>query len=226
MPLVEAPAGADASRLAKVATARQKILEKAMRKYLFRVEPNLAPKGLVVEGDRLAGLVFQRTRVEGGKLVEVPGETVEVRGPLVISSIGSIPEPIEGVPMRGELIRFSDWNLGRMEAWPNVFGAGNVVTGKGNIVASRKHGQEVATFVIERFLGLDGSHEGEEALMDAARARAREAAEEVADRIVPRPKLPPEQVERILARVRQQQIAVGYQGYAAWIRGVTPPDMV
>lgn len=226
MALVEAPPGADEARLAKVANARQKILEKAMRKYLFRVEPNLAPKELIIRGDRVSGLLFQRTRLEGGKLLEVPGETVEARGPVVISSIGSIPEAIDGVPMQGELIRFTDWKLGRIGAFPNVFGAGNVVTGKGNIVASRKHGQEVATFVIERFLGLDGSHEGEEALLDAAHARARQAAEEMADEITPRPKLPPEAIERILARVRERQTAVGYDDYAAWIKRVTPPDMV
>ncbi len=226
MALVEAPPGADAARMEKVALGRRKILEKAMRKYLFRVEPNLAPKDLLVEGDRLAGLVFQRTRVEGGRMIEVPGETVEARGPVVISSIGSIPEPLEGVPMQGELIRFAGRNLGHLEALPHVFGAGNAVTGKGNIVASRKHGQQVAAHVIERFLGLDGSHEGEEALLDETHAGARQSAEALAEHIGPRPRLTPEAIERILSRVRERQAAVGYDDYAAWIKRVTPSDMV
>lgn len=227
MPLVEAPPGADEARMARIALGRRKILDKAMRKYLFHFSPTMAPKELIVEGDRLAGILFQRTRIEGGKVIDIPGETVAARGSVVISSIGSIPEPIEGVPMKGELLRFTDWNLGRLESFPNVFGAGNVVTGKGNIVASRKHSREVAAWVIERFLGLDGTHEGEEALLDAAHARAREAAAEVADQIMPRPKLPPESVERILARVRERQAAVGYrEDYAAWIKQVTPADMV
>ena len=227
MPLVEAPPGADEARMAKVAIGRQKILEKAMRKYLFRFCANMAPKDLLVEGDRLAGIVFQRTRVENGKLMDVPGERVEARGSVVISSIGSIPEAIEGIPMQGELLRFADRQVGRLDAYGHVFGAGNVVTGKGNIVASRKHGREVATFVIERFLGLDGSHEGEEALAEAAHARARQAAEKLADEIVPRPKLPPDRVDGILKRVRERQAQVGYDGdYPGWIKRVTPPDMV
>jgi NADPH-dependent glutamate synthase beta subunit-like oxidoreductase len=225
MPLVEFPPGADAARREKVTVARRKLLEKAMRKYLFRVEPLLAPRGLIVENDRLAGLVFQRTRVEDGKLLEVPGETVEARGPVVISSIGSIPEPIAGVPMQGELIRFADRDLGVLDASGHVFGAGNVVTGKGNIVASRKHGVEVAAHVIESFLGLDG-HAGEEKLLDAPRAAMRAEAEALAEEIVTRPKVAPEAIERILAKVRARQAQVGYEGdYAAWIKRVTPPDL-
>jgi hypothetical protein len=59
---------------------------------------------------------------------------------LVISSIGSIPQPIEEIPMRGELLDLS--------AFPGVFAVGNVVTGKGNIIASRRHSLEVAPQVI------------------------------------------------------------------------------
>jgi NADPH-dependent glutamate synthase beta subunit-like oxidoreductase len=112
MPLVEAPPGADEARMAKIAVGRRKTLEKAMRKYLFRFSPTMAPKELIVEGDRLAGIRFQRTRIEGGKVIEVPGETVAARGSAVISSIGSIPEAIAGVPMKVELIRFADWRSG------------------------------------------------------------------------------------------------------------------
>jgi len=227
MPLVEIPPGLDEARVAKLGGARRKIIEKAIRKYLFRIETNLAPKDLIVQGERLVGLVFQRTRIEGGKVLEVPGETIQVRGPLVISSIGSIPETIEKIPMKGELFRYADWNVGRLEGYEDVFGAGNVVTGKGNIVASRKHGAEVATFVIERFLGLDGSHEGEEALAEPGHEAARAAGKAIAAEIVRRPTLPADEVRRILARVRERQIQVGYEGdYHAWIKRVTPADLV
>jgi ferredoxin--NADP+ reductase len=227
MPLVEIPPGLDEARMGKLGGARKKILEKAIRKYLFRIKTNLAPKDLIIEKERLAGLIFQRTRIEGGRVLEVPGETTKVLGPLVVSSIGSIPETIEKIPMKGELFRFADWNVGRLEGYEHVFGAGNVVTGKGNIVVSRKHGAEVATFVIERFLGLEGSHEGEEALAEPAHDAARAAAEAIAGEIVRRRPLPADGVTRILARVRERQSAVGYDGdYLSWIKRVTPPDMV
>jgi hypothetical protein len=111
------------------------------------------PDGLLVEGDRLAGLRFRRTLADAGKIVP-SDETFEARGPYVISSIGSIPEPIEGIETKGELFRFTDWELGRLDGHPNVFSAGNVVTGKGNIVASRKHAAVVASRVAEEIAKL------------------------------------------------------------------------
>ncbi len=193
MPLVEIPDGATPERAAKVLASRAKLLEKAMEKYRFRVEPLCMPDGLIVEEGRLAGLRFRRTNAEAGRIVPTD-ETFEARGPYVISSIGSIPEPIEGIETKGELFRFTDWELGRLDGHPNVFSAGNVVTGKGNIVVSRKHATAVASRV----------------------------AEEIA-------KLPPasdDALERVRARVRERQHAVGYTGdYASWMARVTPPDL-
>ena len=225
MPLVEAPEGATAERLAKVANARQKLLEKAMEKYRFRFEALAAPDGLVVEGGRLAGLRFRRTRIEGGRVVPLD-ETWERRGAYVISSIGSIPAPMEGIPMKGELYDFQDWDLGRLEGYPSVFAAGNVVTGKGNIVASRKHAAMVSEYVVEQFLGLGDGHAGEEAITDAAVRQARELAGRVAEHLSACEPLPPPALDALFARVRERQQIVGYDGdYPAWIARVTPPDL-
>ena len=151
------------------------------------------PDGLLVEGGRLVGLRFRRTRVEGGKVIPTD-ETFERRGPQVISSIGSIPAPLEGIPMKGELFAFVDWELGRLADHPNVFSAGNVATGKGNIIASRKHAASVAKAMLEGWL--------------------RE-----------QPALAAEAVEKLRARIRERQAAVGYPGdYAAWIQEVSPPE--
>jgi NADPH-dependent glutamate synthase beta subunit-like oxidoreductase len=228
MPLMEAPEDATPERMEKVKKGRARILEKAMEKYCFRFEPLAAPDGLLVEGDRLVGLRFRRTRMEGGKLVSTD-ETFERRGPYVISSIGSIPEPIAGIPMKGELFAFSDWDIGRLPGYPTVFSVGNVVTGKGNIVASRKHAAQVSEAAIERFLGLGegggdgrGAHAGEEALLEPAIAQAAEDAERVAEALAPRAPLAPERVAALVARARERQREVGYGGdYRAWIEKVT-----
>jgi len=226
MPLVEPPEGATPERLEKVLKSRARLLEKAMEKYLFEVETLSAPDGLLVEGERLVGLRFRRTRMDGGKLVATD-ETFERRGPCVISSIGSIPEPIPGLPTKGELFAFEDWDFGRIGGYPTLFSVGNVVTGKGNIVASRKHAAHVSEAAIERFLGLaEDGHAGEEALAEAAAARAAEEAERVSDSVHAQAPLPPERVAEILTRVRERQRQVGYGGdYRAWIEKVTPPDL-
>jgi len=223
MPLVEIPEGAPPERRAKAAAARGRLLQKALEKYRFHFEPLAAPDGLLVEDGRLAGLRFRRTRIEDGR-VRPTDETFERRGPMLVSSIGSIPEPMPGIPMKGELYAFSDWGLGRLADYPNVFSVGNIVTGKGNIVASRKHADHVAEQVIERFLGLgDAGHEGEEAVLDAARQAAAEASEGVREAISVQPPIEAAVLDAIRKRVRERQAAVGYQGdYAAWIEQVTP----
>lgn len=208
MPLVEMPEGADERRSEKVREGRKKLLAKAMEKYRFHFEPLCMPEGLIVEDGRLVGLRFRRTRIENGRVIP-EDETFERRGAYVISSIGSIPEAIEGIPMKGELFEFSDWHLGRLDGFPTVFSAGNVVTGKGNIVASRKHAREITETIAEDFLGL----------ADETRAQAREHAEQVASEIQQQPPIDAETLERLRGRIRARQQAVDYTDFASWIDG-------
>ena len=201
MPLVEIPDGANDKMREKIAKSRGRVLDKAMAKYLFKLEPLRAPVDLIVEDGRLAGLLFAVTRIEDGRVVQTD-ERVEVRGPQLISSIGSIPAALDGIAMNGELYEFSDWDLGRMDSWPTLFSVGNVVTGKGNIVASRKHAKGVAAFVVEKYLELSEAVKRREPLAPGAR-------------------------EKLLANVKARQESVGYGGdYAGWIASVTPPDRV
>jgi len=200
MPLVELPENANDKVREKIAKTRARMLEKAMEKYLFKLEPLRAPVGLIVEDERLAGLEFAVTQVEDGR-VKLTDERVAVRAPMFISSIGSIPEPVPGIDMKGELYRYSDWDLGRMERWPTLFSVGNVVTGKGNIVASRKHARGVASHVTDAYLKL-------------------------ADVVKQSDPIVPEALEALKKRVRERQDTVGYDDYATWIASVTPPDRV
>lgn len=148
MPLAEAPDDATPEQRKKIEVVRRRILDKAQRKFLFAVEPLWTPVGLLTHGDVLDGLRFARTRIgEDGKAVIIPGEIKNVEAPLIISSIGSIPMPIKGLPMDGEFLRLDDPEHGRVTTFDNVFGCGNVITGKGNLVASRKHSRDVATYL-------------------------------------------------------------------------------
>ena len=183
------------------------------------------PDGLIIEDERLVGLRFRRTKIENGRVVPQE-ETFERRGAYVISSIGSIPEPIEGIPMKGELFAFSHWELGRLDDYPTVFSAGNVVTGKGNIVSSRKHARAVTQTVIESFLGLsEDGHAGEGALADAMRDAANERGHGIAADLRTQPPITAEALAEIRRRVAERQAAVGYAGdLASWLEKVTPPD--
>jgi NADPH-dependent glutamate synthase beta subunit-like oxidoreductase len=226
MPLVEIPEDADEKRREKAMNARARLLEKAQEKYGFHVEPLSAPEALVVEDGRVVGLRLRRTRMENGRLVPTD-ETYERRGSYVISSIGSIPEPIPGIPMKGELFAFTDWDVGRLDGYPNLFSVGNVVTGKGNIVASRKHAAQVYEEALASFLGLaDDGHAKEAVLPSRAEVGAAHTAGNVAAHLTDAEPPSPELAEAILARVRARQREVGYDGdLAAWLAKVTPPDL-
>ena len=226
MPVVDAPAGADEARLAKVRKSRARLLGKAMDKFLFKIEPLSAPDGLIVEDGRLVGLRFRRTKIEGGRVV-LTDETFQARGTYIISSIGSIPEPIEGIEMNGELFAFTDWDTGRLDGYPTVFSVGNVVTGKGNIVASRKHAARVSEAAIEHFLGLDESRRDSEALITSSVTEAAgRTADAVGEQLDSQPAPDAASLEATLARVAERQAQVGYAGeYDKWIAQVTPADL-
>jgi ferredoxin--NADP+ reductase len=225
MTLTEIPDETDATRRQKLEATRRRILERVMQKYLFQVRPQLVPVGLLVESDRLAGLRFQRTGMTGAHMIPVEGAFEEVRAPLVISSIGSIPVPLPGVPQRGELYDFTDPELARLAGYDMVFGAGNVVTGKGNILSSRKHGIQVGTQVIEQFLGLEGHHAGEEAGLDAITGSVKHSVGRIAEWLRTRTPLDSDKVDAIVRRVRARQQAVGYSGsYREWIERHAPAE--
>jgi NADPH-dependent glutamate synthase beta subunit-like oxidoreductase len=214
MPLAEIPEDADDEKRHKYETTRRRILEKAMQKYCFQVRPQRLPVAVLAEGGRLVGLRFQRTKVEGAKAVPLPDAFDDVRAPLVVSSIGSVPEPMPGIEQDGLLYHYVDWDLGRFGAYEQVFSTGNVVTGKGNIIASRKHSTAVTTHVLEAYLGVPANGQG----TPAQDALVRHVAAKVP--------LAPAALDALLARVRARQEAVGYtMPYRAWLDHVTPPDL-
>jgi ferredoxin--NADP+ reductase len=222
MPLMSAPDGADEARIAKVEAGRRRMLNKATDKYRFKVESLCAPEGLVVENDRLVGLRFRRTQIENGRVV-MQDETFEVRGPAIISSIGSIPEAIEGINMNGELFDFKDWDVGKLDGYPTVFSVGNVVTGKGNIVASRKHATVVSKTAIEAYLGIGDRDQADASEVRAGASAGAETAARVSRSLVEATRPSPETAQRLVERVRARQQEVGLEDTASWKAKIGEP---
>ncbi len=154
MPLSSNPEVESEEAWAKVHNVREKILTRAQGKYLFKVEELHSPVKTIVERDRLAGLVFRKNEIRDGRLQAVADSDYEVQAPLVISSIGSIPEPIEGVPWEGEKMALADVNTGRVKGWDHVYVLGNALTGKGNIKESLHHGRKISENIAREYLGL------------------------------------------------------------------------
>lgn len=222
MPLASAKDPSPA-QLEKLEATRVRIMEKVTRKYLVRMEECSVPVAPIEADGRLAGLVFRKTVVEGGRVRELDGSDFEAQAPLVVSSIGSLPQPIEGVPIKGNLYEFDSAERGALRGVDGVFGLGNVLTGKGNIRDSRINASVVAERIIENLLGVPDTPDVLDDMSDALHGEFRDRAQPIVDRALSGDKLPPERVAPILERVKRRWDEVGYAGdYRAWIEARRP----
>ncbi len=139
-----------AQRIEKLRGTRAKIMDKVMRKYLVRFQPNVVPVEVVEEAGVLTGFVFQRTEIVDGRVNKLESSDFVVRSKQIISSIGSTPTRIDGVRMEGELYQWQNRDEGRLVE--GVYGLGNVLTGKGNIVESRRNSKAITPRVVDRAL--------------------------------------------------------------------------
>ena len=121
---------------------RQRILENYRQKYLFRVHPCYSPIECITQDQILKGLIFQKNEYQNGNWHRSKKHK-RVLSPLVISSIGSIPEPLPELPLEENLLAIEDPHTGRLSGFDNVFVMGNAVTGRGNIRESLVHSREI-----------------------------------------------------------------------------------
>ncbi|MFT5357092.1 MAG: ferredoxin--NADP+ reductase [Polyangiales bacterium] len=207
MSLSPLEANADEATREKAARARQKILDRVVSRYLIQVETLASPTRTIAEGGRLAGLVFQRNTIENGRVVGTDDE-FEIRSELTVSSIGSLPETIDGIPMKGDLYDFIDEETGALRDRAGVFGLGNTLTGRGNIRHSRKNASEVGERLI-RDMSSDDFHS---AVRAAAQATVESALKYPAA----------SNAASVDAFVAERWNATGYEDYESWAAAHPP----
>ena len=156
MPLASIPADATPEKDQKIRDTRAKILKKAQDKYLFRFKDQTQPVGIIEEEGSLLGLRMIENDLVNNKAISKEGSEYDLYSSMVISSIGSIPEPIEGIPMEWSTYDIKNEETGEVNGLDNVFGVGNAITGKGNIRVSRIHAREVAVYVADNRLPESG----------------------------------------------------------------------
>ena len=197
-------------QLQKLRAARVKIMDRVIRKYFVKFEALSRPVDTIVDGDRLVGIRFQKTEIIEGRVKGLEGTEFEVRSPMIISSIGSVPRPIEGIPTKGELYHFENWDTGELHELPGVFGLGNVLTGKGNIRDSRINAIEIIEKVVAAYLGV-----GDEPREVPGNTSAR--AETVADGACAGTPMTVEAMKSLAARIDKRHAEISYRDYASWI---------
>jgi NADPH-dependent glutamate synthase beta subunit-like oxidoreductase len=224
MPLAQPPDNATPEQIAKTEMVRQKMLRLARDKYLFRFQDRTLTTGIISENGRLVGLKVVETKVEGRKAEPIPGTEHEIRAPLVISSIGSVPEKLPGINMSGEYITFAGKDVPHYTGMERVFGVGNVVTGQGNIRVSLVHSQKVTKQVLS-YCAKDGDETAAPGTGSAEKQIAGQMGANV-KQIEAIPPLSDEQMATVERQVHALQQKVGYTSdYDTWIAKVTPPDL-
>ena len=205
MPLADLPENANQNVKEKIQKVRKKILNKAKDKFLFNFQSLASPSSLNINNNKLEGITINKTVVIEGQ-VKVLDETIVLKTNQIISSIGSIPEPIKGIAMEGETFKVIDKSLGIYAEKEGVFLAGNVVTGKGNIRDSLKHAEKVADYVINSYLNPLDNQAG------------KQTADVVQEFLNKKESLNEQQFKKIITKIHELQKKVNYHNnYNEWI---------
>ena len=155
MPLTTIPEDATPEMVEKRKLARRKILNNTLDKFLFKVAECTQPVGLSFEDNILNGIEVIENEIIDGKLIAKENSNKILHGNTFISSIGSLPEPIQGIPMDGSTYNIVDEDSGKFDELEKVHGMGNAITGKGNIKASRVSAKTVGDLTIDLIHDID-----------------------------------------------------------------------
>ncbi|MBN2423384.1 MAG: FAD-dependent oxidoreductase [Calditrichaceae bacterium] len=224
MPLTSIPEDAPAEEVEKAMASREKILAKVQEKFPFEIIPNMAPVDKIIRDGRLTGIVFEKTQEKDGKFTNIPGSRTEVETPLVISAIGSIPEHIPGIPMKGEIYDVENIATGKIRGLKNVFALGNAVTGRGNIRQSQMHSRQVSESIVDQYLAW--KEEDYKEIFDSAENRVAARIGSILEALRQETMLSAEQIGKIETAITDMQKPVKYDGqYQAWIKTHLPPRL-
>lgn len=216
MPVVERPDDVNPEKAARAEATRRKLLKHFADKYMFHFQSQRAPVGYLSREGKLQGIRMAATQVHDGHAVILESTACDIPAQMVISSIGSVPAPIPGIGMQGQTYDVRDDLTGELKNAEGIFVIGNAVTGKGNILASRKHGRAVSQRMLEQYLA--GAASGYEEVLFRAENETRRKIAAVAARLSGQRQLPPEKIADMLSKVESLQRRAGYSGnYREWI---------
>ena len=192
----------------------KKLLDNYADKYLFNFQPRCVPKAIIEKDGQFAGMQFQRLDIKDGKLIEINGDVFDFKTELLVSSIGSLPKETPSLPIAGNYLKTTGELGCRVEGYENVFAVGNVVTGRGNILESRKHGREITDLIIGEHLVTepDPMSEKYEDLFRRIQGDVDDKIDSIRESLT-RAKLPSDKkVDFILEKTEELQRRVGYNG--------------
>lgn len=222
MPL-KSPRDETPESIEKAKQVSEKLLQKYLDKYLFQFIPLSIPIDIIEDNDTLKAIILQKVTLENGKINAKAGNTIVIETPMIISSIGSLPEQIEGLNYDGSWLKMKSKENYRVFGYNNVFGIGNAVTGRGNIQESKVHGKQMTEKIIDEHLVENDLFEEwlENLNTDICKKVDREV-EEIEAFIKSQIIMPDGVIENILEKTKNLQVKAGYTTYKDWIKSKTP----
>jgi len=201
----------------------EKLLQKYAENYIFKFIPLSSPVSKIEKNGKLEGIVFHKNKMINNKLIPLKNDTFILKTQLLISSIGSLPEKIIGLPYDHSFLKMKYENDYCVHGFSNVFAIGNAVTGRGNIQESKKHGRTMTNKIIDDHLQQDDFFE--EWLLnynENIKNRVQDQIDEIELEIRSKEIMPDHVIQNILDRTGSLQKEVGFTSYSTWINLKTP----
>ncbi len=206
----------------KAKKVSEQILLNNLEKYKFNFKPLHVPSGFIEEDGTLKGLILQKVELKEGKVVPLENQTEVLESELIISSIGSLPEQIEGLNYEWSSLKMKDGTDYHVYGFDNVFAVGNAVTGRGNILESKLHGRKITRKIIEEHLTDDDLEEWLTNLNASIREDTSKQIHSIIREISGREIQPDDVIDSILSRTKELNDRHGYTTYAEWVKKHKP----
>lgn len=206
----------------KARAVSKKLLERYKEKYHFQFLPERVPCGFISDENGLNGIKLQRVKAINGKIESIPGAIETLSTKMIISSIGSVPEPIDGLEYHGYSLKMKGDGDYHVQGFDNVFAIGNAVTGRGNIIESKQHGRKMTERIINKHLTQDALEEWLENYNSIIKSNVSESIDRIVEEINKKELQPDEIIQKIIDRTTVLQNSSDYENYKEWIKKHKP----
>jgi len=200
----------------------EKLLNKYVEKYLFDFVPNAVPVAFEEENEKLQSLILQKVANVNGKLTPVEDSNFNVPSNLLISSIGSIPEKIEGLEYDYSSLKMREEADYHVYGYENVFAVGNAVTGKGNIQDSKQHGKKMTEKIIDKHLTDDAFEQWLVNLNNSIKDKVNTHIKGIVAEIQSKEVQPEHIIQGIIDKTSKIHQKIGFDNYMDWVKKHIP----
>lgn len=200
----------------------EKLLYKYEEKYQFNFIPLATPVQLIEKNNKLSGIVLQKNTLVNGKITPILNNVINLNAEMIISSIGSIPEQIEGLNYENNSLKMrkkADYHVYGLDY---VFAIGNAVTGRGNIQESKQHGKQMTEIIMDKHLTDDAFEKWLMAQNKQIKSKVNKQINAIAKEIKAQKIKPSALIQKILNKTSNIHKKINYSTYADWVYKNTP----